>query len=308
MNLDIALRTTIPFLILIGLGFISRKGGLLKEGDERVLNSFVYYFALPSFFMSNLSQIDFTQVNFIFLVAGVIPILIVLVFFGLLKIMFKFSRGTFFLVVLSTVFGNLLFFGIPFIDFAFPGAESVALLSAASISILAIPVTITLLESYNIQGSGILESSRQVLKGLSRNPVVVSVLFGVILSVSRITIPVPILNPLNLLGATTVPVATFLLGVFFYGRKYRELASGFKLSLLRMALLPTIALLIATLANLSRIEVTTIVIMHATPLAIPMIVFSERYNFYKDKMASLLLISSLLAGIYLNVWLLILGY
>ncbi len=308
MDLDIALNTTIPFLILIGLGFISRKVGLLKEGDERVLMSFVFYFALPSFFVSNLSQINFTQVNFIFLLAGVIPILIVLVIFSLLRMLFKFSRGTFYLLVLSTVFGNLLFYGIPFMEFAFPGTESLAMLSAASISILAIPVTLALLESYNIQGSDKLESSRRVLKGLSKNPVMVSVLFGVILSVSRITVPVPILNPLNLLGATTVPVATFLLGVFFYGRRFRELASGFKLSLLRMALLPTIALIIATLANLSRIEVTAIVIMHGTPLAIPMIVFCEHYNFYKDKMASLLLISSLLAGIYLNVWLLILGY
>jgi len=39
-----------------------------------------------------------------------------------------------------------------------------------------------------------------------------------------------------------------------------------------------------------------------------MIVLSERYNFYKETIASLILISSLGAGLYLNLWLLALGY
>jgi predicted permease len=43
------------------------------------------------------------------------------------------------------------------------------------------------------------------------------------------------------------------------------------------------------------------------PVAVSMIVLSERYNFYKETIASLILVSSLGAAIYLNLWLLILG-
>jgi predicted permease len=43
------------------------------------------------------------------------------------------------------------------------------------------------------------------------------------------------------------------------------------------------------------------------PIAISMIVLSERYDFQKETIASLLLLSSLSAGIYLNVWLVLLG-
>jgi len=39
-----------------------------------------------------------------------------------------------------------------------------------------------------------------------------------------------------------------------------------------------------------------------------MIVLSERYGFYKETIASLILISSIGAGLYLNLWLLFLGH
>jgi len=46
--------------------------------------------------------------------------------------------------------------------------------------------------------------------------------------------------------------------------------------------------------------------MLSMPLAISMIVLSERYDFHQDTIASLILVSSLSAGVYLNLWLMIL--
>ena len=46
MELDVATRTVIPILLLMGLGFLSRKLGILKSGDERILSAYIYYFAL----------------------------------------------------------------------------------------------------------------------------------------------------------------------------------------------------------------------------------------------------------------------
>jgi predicted permease len=98
-----------------------------------------------------------------------------------------------------------------------------------------------------------------------------------------------------------------MLGVFLYGRKYENLRKAFKLSLLRIVFLPSIALIIVMLFNLSNISKATLVIMHSVPVAVSMIVLSERYNFYKETIASIILFSSLGAGVYLNLWLLLLG-
>ena len=64
---DIILRTMIPILLLMGTGFISRKLGILKSGDERILSAYVYYFALPALFFVNMTETDFTEETLIFL-------------------------------------------------------------------------------------------------------------------------------------------------------------------------------------------------------------------------------------------------
>jgi predicted permease len=74
-----------------------------------------------------------------------------------------------------------------------------------------------------------------------------------------------------------------------------------------MLLLPVVALLITMFFDLPSVERSALVLMHGMPVAISMIILSERYDFYKETIASLILVSSLGAGVYLNLWLLLLG-
>jgi predicted permease len=48
--------------------------------------------------------------------------------------------------------------------------------------------------------------------------------------------------------------------------------------------------------------------MHGTPIAVSVIVLSERYDFFKETIASLTLLSSLGGGIFPTLLLLLLGY
>ena len=309
MEADIAIRTIVPIFLLIGLGFLSRKVRILKAGDERILSAYVYYFALPALLLVDLAKINFNEENLRFILAGITPILIVVTVYSIAYLIFKFSKETFYLLILSTVFGSLAFFGIPFIMFAFPEeGETFATLSVASISVVSVAISITVLELYKLGESTIREGLKHVTKKLSKNPLILSILFGITLALSGIEIPQPISTSLHMLGSTTSTVAIFMLGVFLYGRKYTNLAKAFKLSLLRTAFLPLIAVLIATLLDVKNVARSTLVIMHAVPVAISMIVLSERYDFHKETIASLILISSLGAGLYLNLWLLFLGY
>jgi predicted permease len=239
---------------------------------------------------------------------GIIPVLAALAIYTIIYFAIRFSRDTFYLLVLSTVFGSLAFFGIPFIMFAFPReGEYLATLSASTISIISVPVSIAILESYRLGKAPVKEAVKIVAGKLSRNPLILSILAGIFLSLMRVKIPELVLTPLSMLGSTTATVAIFMLGVFLYGRKYVNITEAFKLSLLRAVFLPAIAVGVTVLFDLPNISKATIIIMHGVPVAISMMILSERYNFYKETIASLILISSLTAGIYLNLWLLFLG-
>jgi len=306
---DALIGTAVPILLLMGIGFLSRKFGVLKLGDERVLSAYVYFFALPALFIVDLAETSFVAEILSFIFAGIIPVFVVVSIYGLLYVLFRFSRNTFYLLTLSTIFGSLAFFGIPFVTFAFPSAqtERLATLAAATIGIVAIAVSITMLELYRLGESPKLGALKQVATRLARNPLIISIVAGILISVVGVEIPSPVSTFLHMMGGTTSAVAVFMLGAFLYGKKYANLKKAFGLSLLRIVFLPAVALATLALFNLPSMDQSVLVLMHAMPVAVSLSVLSERYDFHRETVASLTLISSLGAIIYLNIWLLILG-
>ena len=306
---DLLIGTAVPILLLMGIGFLSRKFEVLKQGDERVLSSYVYYFALPALFLVDLTETAFTTETLSFILAGVVPIFLVIIIYGLLYVIFGFSKNMFYLITLSTVLGSLAFFGIPFVTFAFPATQNqqLATLAAATIGIVAITVTITLLEFYRLGELPKLEGLNKVARRLTKNPLIISIVIGVLVSVGGIEIPSEISTFLHMVGGTTSAVAIFMLGAFLYGKKYVNLKLAVGLSLLRIVFLPTVALFTVGLFDLPTMHQSLLILMNAMPVAVSLSVFSERYNFYRDTIASLTLISSVGAIVYLNIWLAILG-
>jgi predicted permease len=302
---NVLVETAVPILLLMGMGFLSRKFEVLKLGDEKVLSLYVYYFALPALFLVDMAETVFYYQTLVFIAVGIIPILLVLGIYILLYSVLKFSKKSFYLITLSTIFGNTAFFGIPFVTFAYPSQEIelLATLSAATIGIASIAVSIALLEFYRLEKFPKTQALKIVAKRLIRNPLIVSIIVGIIISILEFEIPLPLSTFLHMMGNTTSGVAIFMLGAFLYGKKYTKLKSAFGLSLLRIIVLPIITVLILVFFSLPVIEETVIVLMHAMPVAVSLSVLSERYNFFRETIASLTLISSIGAIIYLNVWL-----
>ena len=195
--------------------------------------------------------------------------------------------------------------------FAFPTAEGerLATLSASFISMVSVLASLTLLEVYKLKQVIIWRNITHVLKRLYKNPLILSILCGIILSLAGTALPQALQTTLHMLGQTTATVAIFMLGVFLYGRKYAKLKTALALSTLRMLFLPTIALLLIKFVfKLPDMEQSVLVLMHNMPVAISMIILSQRYDFHKETVASVILLSSLGAGLYLNLWLLVLQY
>jgi predicted permease len=171
-------------------------------------------------------------------------------------------------------------------------------------------ISISVLELYKLSSENrpsAFKAVHHVALRLTRNPLVISIALGAFVSFLRVPIPFAISKPLHMLGGTTATVAIFMLGVFFYGRQYKQLAWAFGISLLRMILVPLIALGTVVSLGLEHLESSVVVLMNAMPMAISMVVLSERYQFYQELIASVILVSSILGGLYLNGWLALLN-
>lgn len=289
--------------VLVGLGYLARWIGVLRTGDERVLNALVYYFALPAFLLRELAQATYSLATLRFAAAGGIP-LFLLVFILVLLRGLGLSRERFYLLSASSVFGSLAFFGIPFIEYVV-GGEEAPRLAALAVGLLApfgVAFVLTLLELHRSEAVGISRALGRTLRRLGRNPLILSIVLGVALGLGQVELPRFLLQILGYLSGTMAPLALFALGVFLYGRPYKALPQALGLSLLRLALLPALTLLCARLLGLPALETTILVLMNGTPLAVNMIVLSQRYEFHVEEMASLTLVSSLGALLTLSLW------
>ena len=174
------------------------------------------------------------------------------------------------------------------------------------ISMVAVSIAITMLEIYGMKK--VSKSIQRVAKRLLKNPLIISILIGLFFSLIGIKLPSVAELSLHMLGRSTSVVAIFMLGVFLYGRKYKNLHIAFGLSLLRMILLPMVAFIITIFLQFNKLQATIIILMNAMPMAVSMIVLSHRYKFFEDVIASTIMISSLASIIYLNIWLLFLTF
>ena len=311
MTVDPALaaRTLVPIALLVGAGALARATGVLRAGDPRVLNAYLYWFALPALFVADLSRLRLGRADLPFLAACVLPLLLAGAAVGAAAALLRLPRRAAALGVVSTVFGSLAFFGIPFVIFARPGAEAetLATLAAAAASVPAVLFSIAVLEYSRLAGAGFRAGLGGVLRGLARNPLILSIAAGIALSLLRLRLPEVVERPIHMLGTTTATVAFFMLGAALYGRRYADLRLAAALSVLRLALLPLLALGVTAALGVRGLERDTAVLMHGMPVAVSLLVLSERYDLYPQAVASLVLVSSLGAALTLNLWLALLG-
>jgi malonate transporter len=64
---------------------------------------------------------------------------------------------------------------------------------------------------------------KEVLKRLLRNPLITAIFSGFLISLAGVKVPEPISTFLHMLGKTAATIAIFMLGMFLYGRTYRNL-------------------------------------------------------------------------------------
>jgi len=305
MMLLIIERTIIPIVILVSCGFFARKFKILREGDERVFSAYLYFFALPSLFIINMSKLSINSSTLKLIAVSFIPVLIAVIILQLTGYIFKINKNFLHLLIITTIFGNVAYFGIPFLTFAFPDihTQQLSVLIASSIIVASMFTTIILLELYKIKNISFISTFIKILIKLSRNPLIISILIGILLSVLKINIPPVIKKPMQMLGNSTTIIAFFMLGVFLFGKKYENLFLAFKLSLLKTFFMPLLTILFIGTLYLGEPQRTMVILMQGMPVAISFFVLSEIYSFYRKLVSSIILISTLGAIISLNIWL-----
>ena len=282
-SLIFAVNAVAPIIIMVAIGYILKRTGLIGRELAAPLNKLVFRIFLPAMLFLNVYNIDaVTDVDLTYVLYAVVFIFIIFAVAIPAVILLTHRperRGA---LLQSTFRSNFALIGIPLASALFGdrGVAVAALLSAFSIPIFNVLAVISL--SLFREG-GEKPSILKILKGIAKNPLIISVLLGVAtlgvraLFVNfgigfRLSDLAPLMKVLTYLSNLATPIALIVLGVQFefsaISSMRREIVAG---TLIRTVVVPLLGLGIAYLffrGSFGGAEFAALVALFATPVAV----------------------------------------
>lgn len=210
---DVLVQTILPIFSIIFLGYFLKMREVIGADYARTANQIVFSVAIPAMILNEIAQAPFGENFNLGAVLCVLAALVTVTLASLgLMLLLKVSpnrRGTF---LQSSFHGNIGYLSYAIAYYAL-GAEPFARMAILSSFVMMGQnfLAVWALTTFNTefrQG----RPGWDLLKHLLRNPILVTVLLGVIYSALGFSIPKPFQKGLDILGGMAFPTALLLIG------------------------------------------------------------------------------------------------
>ncbi len=298
---------SLPVFLIILAGWLMRKTGIVNENWVRILNSFAYYVSLPALIITSFWGIDFlSEESRNSILLGIFTIILVFFVIFIFLSFFKINKNKKIAILLSALAGNTIYMGFPLVELGF-GKDYISAGALIGVIYLIVPllISIFIIRYWHDKEHKILRNLIKFLK----NPLVISVFIGVILSFVKIEFPLleGVKKSLIMLGATASPVALFSLGGFIYGRFLKkDLSQVLFISFLKMIVAPLVvfsgALFIFSINGFGSqpdgfAHLGILILLSSMPVAITTFVIAEKFNLDKDLIGNSIIVSTIFSFI-----------
>ncbi len=282
-SLIFALEAVLPIIIVVAIGYLIKRTGLLTVDMAKVINRLVFRVFLPVMLFLNVYKIEsLEKIELDYIIyAAVATVLIFALCIPAVIIVTKQGerRGA----LLQACFrSNYALIGIPLAESLFgqTGVSVATVLSAVSIPIFNILAVVSL----SVFGKGEQKPSvKKILLGIVKNPLIQSIFIGlVVLGVRtifiqngigfRLTEIKPMFTVLDYLSRLATPLALLMLGVQFEFSAVKELKKEIVFgTLMRTVIVPALGLGIAFIFfrhSFDGAKFAALVALFATPVAV----------------------------------------
>ena len=306
-NLIFSLNATMPVFLMMVLGMLFRKTGILKENMIDGLNQFVFKIALPVLLFGDLAKQDFAQawdgkfVAFCFVVTLLGIGLAALISMALKD---KSQRGEF---IQGAYRSSAAILGIAFITNIYGNSGMAPLMIIGSVPLYNVMAVIVL--SFTRPGQEGMSPAllKKTLKGIVTNPIILGILFGGLWSVLHLPMPAILSKTVSNLGGMATPLGLMAMGAAF---QWSEAKSGmgpaFVASFMKLLGLCTIFLPMAVFLGFREAELIAILVMLGSSTTVSSYVMSRNMGHSGVLSSSIVAITTLGSAFSLTFWLYVL--
>ena len=292
-----SVNAVLPLFMVMIFGLVLRRLNIIDPTGAKQMNAVLFNFALPVRLFLDVYRSDFFalwDVQLISFTVGSLLIFFFISWFAGVKFMpTREMKGAF---VQACFRSNYAIIGIPLVTsimgFTPPAAVIVTTFVVPLFNILAVFI----LTFYSGEAVSTKKILVQTAVGLSKNPLIIGVLTGIVFSLASVPLPVVMESTLFYISDLSAPLALMVIGASMNFAKARErlsptlIASGIKLILMPLLLLP-----FAFLAGISDEGIVILFVLYAAPTAISSYVMAYYMGSDEHLTANIILFTSMMS-------------
>ena len=288
---------TIPFFALIGLGYSAAIIRFFSAEATVYLTKFVFYFALSAMlfrFSSDLSLSELYDPEFIY--AYLSASLIIYFLATSIAIFRKKVPSEAAVEAQCSVIGNVGFLGIPMLAILL-GPESVGfIMIILAIDLIVFGSLIVLIIVASKDKKLDLFLFYRVLLGLMKNPMIVSIICGLLWSASGWSIPGPINDFIVMLGSAATPGALFAIGASLAQKSTERFEVAAWLSFCKLVLHPfAVCIAVFYIFKVELYPATVMIAAASLPVAGNIFMVAQHYNVAPKRASAAIFLSTVLS-------------
>lgn len=293
---------TLPFFLLIGLGYGAGRTGFMSEAATAAITRFVFYFALSAMlfrFAANLSLGEVLDWNFVkAYVAGTGLVYVLATLVALLR---RVPVAEAAVEAQCAVIGNIGFLGIPMLALLLGERAVGAIMMMLAVDLILFGSLIVVIITGS-RGRMSLSIVRTVMGGLLANPMIVSIVLGLAWSALALPIPAPMESFLSILAAAATPGALFAIGASLASKSAERLSVALWLSFAKLVLHPAAVAVMALLVfHVEPYAAGVMIASAAMPVAGNIYMIAAHYGVAPARVSASILVSTAISVVTLTL-------
>ncbi|NVK34687.1 MAG: AEC family transporter [Rhodobacteraceae bacterium] len=306
------LSIVLPVFILIGLGYLAAKLGILSESVGEALGQYVFVVGIPVLLFKTLAVLQLQDENpwalwgAYFSGVAVISVLA----HTIIRVVFKRDARAGVIGAISAAFANTVMVGLPLISSVYgeEGLTPLLILLSVHLPTLTVFIAISMERAATHDGVGenpdLLGLLANIVKRLMQNPIIIGILCALAWRMTGLPVQGIFKTVLDQIAATALPVALFSLGMsmVLYGIR-GNILPGLVLSTLKTMVMPAVVFVFcAYVFHLSPLWTAVATITAASPTGVNAYIFANRYGTGHAMSANAITITTGFAVVTSGIW------
>lgn len=266
-NLIYSLNATVPVFVVIVAGYLLKRIGWINEGFIKASNKINFTITLPALLIQDMMNTDFMQ-EFDIIYVLYCAVVSSLCFFGTWILAKLFMRdktivGEF---VQASYRSSAAVLGAAFVLNIYGDTGMVPLMIIGAVPLYNIYAVLVLTAECPQKGTKHGKTMKTTLKGIATNPIIISIVIGVLLSVFRVDFPKMADNTISNFAKMSTPLALLAIGGSFeFGKAVSKIKPAFAAAFLKLIGWAVIFLPLAVWLGYRDEKLMALVIMLASP-------------------------------------------